>query len=243
MHNAGHWSAFITLHQGGTIVVQGNPRHLDPDDIWRTVERERIFTLSIVGDAFARPLVDQLRSPRYDLSALKVLGSGGAILSASLKQALLELLPDVVIIDGFGASETGAQGATATAAGAEAPTAFRMDEHTVVLDEAMSRRLRPGEAETGWVARSGHVPLGYLGDEAKTRQTYRVIDGVRYSVPGDRAQSRRTAASASSAATRRASTPAARRSSPRKSSARSSVTPPSTTSSSPARRANAGASR
>jgi acyl-CoA synthetase (AMP-forming)/AMP-acid ligase II len=170
------------------VVVQGNPRHLDPDDIWRTVERERVFTLSIVGDAFARPLVDQLRSTRYDLSALKVLGSGGAILSAPLKQALLELLPDVVIIDGFGASETGAQGATATAAGSEAPTAFHMDEHTVVLDETLSRQLRPGEADTGWVARCGHVPLGYLGDEAKTKQTYRVIDAVRYSVPGDRAQ-------------------------------------------------------
>jgi len=188
MHNAGHWSAFITLHQGGTIVVQANTRHLDPDDIWRTVERERIFTLSIVGDAFARPLIDQLRSRRYDLSSLRVLGSGGAILSTPLKQALLELLPDVVIIDGFGSSETGAQGASATAAGSDAPAAFRMDEHTVVLDAAMTRRLQPGEAEIGWLARTGHVPIGYLGDEAKTRQTYRVIDGIRYSVPGDRAQ-------------------------------------------------------
>jgi acyl-CoA synthetase (AMP-forming)/AMP-acid ligase II len=188
MHNAGHWSAFITLHQGGTVVVHGNPRHLDPDDVWRTVERERVFTLSIVGDAFARPLVDQLRRSRYDLSSLRVLGSGGAILSAPLKKALLELLPDIVIIDGFGASETGAQGASATAAGSDAPTAFRMDEHTVVLDAAMTRRLQPGELETGWLARTGHVPLGYLGDEAKTRQTYRVIDGIRYSVPGDRAQ-------------------------------------------------------
>jgi len=188
MHNAGHWSAFITLHQGGTVVVQGNPRHLDPDDIWRTVERERIFTLSIVGDAFARPLVDQLRRGGYDLSSLRVLGSGGAILSPPLKRALLELLPDVVIIDGFGSSETGAQGASATAAGTDAPTAFRMDEHTVVLDAAMTRRLQPREEETGWLARTGHVPLGYLGDEAKTQQTYRVINGVRYSVPGDRAQ-------------------------------------------------------
>jgi acyl-CoA synthetase (AMP-forming)/AMP-acid ligase II len=188
MHNAGHWSAFITLHQGGTVVVQGNPRHLDPDDIWRTVERERIFTLSIVGDAFARPLVDQLARGRYDVSSLRVLGSGGAILSPPLKRALLELLPDVVIIDGFGSSETGAQGAAATAAGSEAPSAFRMDEHTVVLDAGMTRRLPPGDAETGWLARTGHVPLGYLGDAGKTRQTYRVIDGVRYSVPGDRAQ-------------------------------------------------------
>jgi 3-oxocholest-4-en-26-oate---CoA ligase len=188
MHNSGHWSAFITLHQGGTVVVQGSPRRLDADDIWRTVERERIFTLAIVGDAFARPLVEQLRRQRYDLSSLKVLGSGGAILSAPLKRALLELLPDVVIIDGFGASETGAQGAAATAAGSEAPSAFRMDDHTVVLDAALTRCLQPGEDETGWLARTGHVPLGYLGDEVKTRQTYRVIDGVRYAVPGDRAQ-------------------------------------------------------
>jgi fatty-acyl-CoA synthase len=188
MHNAGHWAAFITLHQGGTVIVQNETRHLDPHDIWETVERERVFTLSIVGDAFARPLVDQLRARRYDLSSLRVLGSGGAILSPSLKQALLEHLPDVVIIDGFGASETGAQGAAATAAGPDAPTAFRMDEHTVVLNEAMTRQVQPGEAEAGWLARTGHVPLGYLGDEEKTRQTYRVIDGVRYAVPGDRAQ-------------------------------------------------------
>ncbi len=188
MHNAGHWPAFITLHQGGTVVVQGNPRRLDPDDIWRTVERERIFTLSIVGDAFARPLVDQLRSNRYDLSSLRVLGSGGAILSAPLRQALLELLPNVMIVDGFGASETGAQGSAAMTAGSAAPTAFRMDEHTVVLDDAMTRHLQPGEPEAGWLARTGHVPLGYLGDESKTRQTYRVINGVRHSVPGDRAQ-------------------------------------------------------
>ena len=148
MHNAGHWSAFITLHQGGTVIVQGNPRHLDPRRHLGTVERERVFTLSIVGDAFARPLIDQLRS-----AALRPLQPAGAGLRRrdplrSLKQALLELLPDVVIIDGFGSSETGAQGTAATAAGADAPTAFRMDEHTVVLDEAMTRRLRPGEAET-----------------------------------------------------------------------------------------------
>ena len=63
-----------------------------------------------------------------------------------------------------------------------------MDEHTVVLDAEMTRRLSPGETETGWVARSGHVPLGYFGDEAKTKRTYPVIGGVRYAVPGDRGQ-------------------------------------------------------
>jgi fatty-acyl-CoA synthase len=188
MHNSGQWAAFITLHQGGTVIVPRNPRRLDPGDIWHTVERERVFTLSIVGDAFARPLVDQLRIGRYDLSSLKIIGSGGAILSPAVRRALLELLPDVLLIDGFGSSETGAQGSIALAAGSDAPAAFRMDDDTVVLDEAMTRRLEPGEAATGWIARTGHVPLGYLGDEAKTRATCRGINGVRYAVPGDRAQ-------------------------------------------------------
>jgi fatty-acyl-CoA synthase len=188
MHGAGHWSALMMLHQGGTVVVQSITRKLDADDIWSTVERERVFTLSIVGDAFARPLIDQLRIKSYDLSSLRVIGSGGAILSPSLKKALLELLPDVVVIDGYGSSETGAQGSTATAAGSEMPTSFRMDDHTVVLDEAMSRRLQPGEPEIGWLARAGHVPLGYLGDRDKTERTYRIIAGTRYSIPGDRAQ-------------------------------------------------------
>jgi acyl-CoA synthetase (AMP-forming)/AMP-acid ligase II len=188
MHGAGHWSAFIALHQGGTVVVQGNPRRLDPDDVWRTVERERVLSLAIVGDAFARPLLDQLRAARYDLSSLRIVGSGGAILSPHHKRAFLELIPGVMVVDGFGASETGAQGATFTAAGSEIPSAFQMDDHTFVLDETLTRRLRPGEEGIGWLARTGHVPLGYLGDEAKTRRTYPVIDGVRHAIPGDRAE-------------------------------------------------------
>jgi acyl-CoA synthetase (AMP-forming)/AMP-acid ligase II len=188
MHGAAHWSAFMMLHQGGTIVVQNNPRKLDADDIWSTAARERVVSLTIVGDAFARPLVDQLRAKKYDLASLQIVGSGGAILSPPLKQALLEQLPDIMIFDGFGASETGAQGSTVTAAGMEVPNAFRMDDHTLVLDDMLTRPLAAGEEHVGWLARRGHVPLGYLGDEAKTRRTYPVIAGVRYSVPGDRAQ-------------------------------------------------------
>ncbi|HLK11287.1 MAG TPA: acyl-CoA synthetase [Candidatus Binatia bacterium] len=189
MHGAAHWSAFLMLHQGGTVVLPGSVRRLDPEDIWRTVERERAVTLTIVGDAFARPLIDHLRTRRYDLSSLQVLGSGGAILSASLKQAFLDLIPHVTIFDGFGASETGAQGATiTTAGGAAGGGGFRMDDSTCVLDEALTRRLAPGEDALGWLARTGHVPLGYLGDEAKTRRTYPVVGGVRYAVPGDRAR-------------------------------------------------------
>jgi acyl-CoA synthetase (AMP-forming)/AMP-acid ligase II len=188
MHGAAHWSALMILHSGGTVCLPKNVEKLDADDIWKTVEREKVVTLTIVGDAFARPLLDQLRIGSYDTSNLRVLGSGGAILSPTLKQSFLELLPNIMIFDGFGASETGAQGATVATAGNEIPKAFKMDEHTVLLDADMTRRLAPTETDTGWVARSGHVPLGYFGDEAKTKRTYPVIGGVRYAVPGDRGQ-------------------------------------------------------
>jgi 3-oxocholest-4-en-26-oate---CoA ligase len=189
MHGAGHWTAFITLHQGGTVIVQHETRRLDPDDIWRTIERERAVSLTIVGDAFARPLVDQLRQGSYDLASLKVIGSGGAIFSPSLKQAFLELLPSIMIADGFGASETGAQGASFMAAGGSVGGGFTMDlQHTFVADEDLEDRIAPGDASIGWLARTGHIPLGYLGDETKTRRTYPTIAGVRSAIPGDRAQ-------------------------------------------------------
>jgi fatty-acyl-CoA synthase len=188
MHAAGHWTAFIALHQGGTVIVPDNPRRLDPDDVWRTAARERALMVPIVGDAFARPLLDQLRAERYDLGSLKVIGSGGAILSPTLKQGFLDLLPGIMVVDGFGASETGAQGTRIASADAASPATFQMDEHTVVLDAELRERLAPGDARLGWLARAGHVPLGYLGDEAKTRRTYPTIGGVRYAIPGDRAR-------------------------------------------------------
>jgi fatty-acyl-CoA synthase len=188
MHGAAQWIAFIILHQGGTIVLPSNTRALDADDIWRTVERERVGTLSIVGDAFARPLLDQLRKGGYDLSSLHVLGSGGAILSPPFKEAFLDLLPDLMIFDGFGSSETGAQGASLTTKGDAVAPAFRMDADTCVLDAALTRCLEPGENEVGWLARTGYLPLGYFNDREKTQRTYPTVAGVRYAVPGDRAQ-------------------------------------------------------
>ncbi len=190
IHGASHWSSFIMMHQGGTVCLQDDPRRLDPHDVWRTVERERVLTLSIIGDAFARPLLDQLERQTYDLSSLKILGSGGAILSPPLKRALLEKIPGLMIFDGFGSSETGAQAGSVSMAGLEAKQgAFKGDDQTVVLDEGLTRRLGPGDqGQLGWLARVGNVPLGYLNDEAKTARTYPVIEGTRYAVPGDRAQ-------------------------------------------------------
>ncbi len=188
MHGAGHWTAFIMLHQGGTVVLPAQVRHLDPDDIWRTIERERVTSLSIVGDAFARPLLDQLEKGTYDVSSLRVLGSGGALLSPAIKRAFLERFPGIMVVDGFGSSETGAQGAAPAASPDDVTPTFRMGPDTVILDESCTRLLDPSEDAVGWLARRGFVPLGYLGDREKTERTFPVVNGVRYAVPGDRAR-------------------------------------------------------
>jgi fatty-acyl-CoA synthase len=188
MHGASQWVVFNMWHVGGTVIVQSNPQHLDADDIWSTIERERVNALTIVGDAYARPLLDQLGRKDYDLSSLKLFTSGGAILTAAAKDEVLARLPDVRILDALGSSESGAQASQISSAGAKASTGdFAMAPDNVVLKEDLSGLVEPGSEESGWLARTGHVPLGYYKDEDKTRRTFPVIDAVRYAVPGDRA--------------------------------------------------------
>jgi len=188
MHGAAHWAAFNMWHIGGTIVVQSEPRRLDPQDIWSTVEREQVNAVTIVGDAFGRPLADELHANSYDLSSLGLITSGGAILSAALKQELLDLLPEIRILDALGSSESGAQAAQFSTKDSKPTTGdFSLTPGNTVLSDDLSRVLEPGSPEQGWLARTGSVPLGYLGDAEKTAQTFPVIDGKRYAVPGDRA--------------------------------------------------------
>jgi fatty-acyl-CoA synthase len=188
MHGAAHWAAFSFWHAGGTVVVQSETRRLDPDDVWSTVERERVDVMTIVGDAFGRPLIDQLDKKAYDLSSLKLLTSGGAILTATLKRELMDRLPGLRILDALGSSESGAQ-ASQMASRSGKPTTgdFAIAADNVVLSEDLSGVLPAGSAERGWLAREGAIPLGYYKDEAKTAKTFPVIGGKRYSVPGDRA--------------------------------------------------------
>ncbi len=188
MHGAAHWVAFNMWHVGATVVIQSQVEHLDPDDIWSTVERERVNALAIVGDAFARPLLDQLEKKDYDLSTLSLVTSGGAIFTAALKEELLSRLPNIRILDALGSSETGAQGTHFSTRSSGAATGnFDMSEGNVVLRADLSGRLERGSEQTGWLARTGYVPLGYYDDPEKTAATFPEVDGVRYSVPGDRA--------------------------------------------------------
>ncbi len=188
MHGAAHWAAFNMWHVGGTVLVQSDPRRLDPADIWSTIERERATALTLVGDAFARPLLEELDRRDYDLSSLRLVTSGGAILTAATKQALLDRLPKVKILDALGSSESGQQAAQVSDRGGPATTGdFAMNPDNVVLKEDLSGRVEAGSPERGWLARRGHVPLGYYKDAEKTARTFPVVDGVRYAVPGDRA--------------------------------------------------------
>ena len=187
MHGAAHWAALTMWHTGGTVIVPAKPRHLDPADVWATVERERVTAMTIVGDAFARPLLEGLRERRYELSSLQTISSGGAMLSASVKDELLAALPGARILDVLGSSETGHQATQVSTAASKATSgSFELGAENVVLSEDLSGLVATGSGELGWLARSGPVPLGYYKDAEKTARTFPVIDGVRYSVPGDR---------------------------------------------------------
>lgn len=188
MHGAGHWIAFRTWLGGGTVHVPSVPDHLDPADVWSTIEREKLTFLLIVGDAFARPLLDELDRNSYDLSSLAIMLSGGAALSAPLKREFIAHAPHLMVIDGLGSSEAGGQVSHVSTADGASTGTFEMSDGNVILSEDLDATLEPGHDGLGWLAKTGRLALGYLGDQAKTTRTYPVVDGVRYAVPGDRAR-------------------------------------------------------
>jgi fatty-acyl-CoA synthase len=190
MHGAGHWMSFRTWNSGGTVFVQSVPERLDPDDVWGLIEREQLNFLLIVGDAFGRPLLDRLAKGGYDLSSLTVLLSGGAPLSANLKDEFLQHLPTLMIVDGLGSSEAGGQLSQVSAGGGATTGTFPISPGNHVLSDDLTRELPAGDPEIGWLAKSGNLALGYLGDAAKTARTYPIVAGNRYAVPGDRARLR-----------------------------------------------------
>jgi fatty-acyl-CoA synthase len=187
MHGAAQWACFMLMAQGATLVFPDDTRRVDPDDVWSTVEREQANTMTIVGDAILRPLLLQLDKKSYDLSSFFAVGNGGAPLTPAVRAMAMERLPNLVISDSAGSSETGAQMHVTSVDAIEAGT-FIPGPGTVVVDESLSHVLAPGHQGNGWLAQTGNVPLGYLGDEAKTARTFPVIEGVRYSIPGDRAR-------------------------------------------------------
>ncbi|CAB4598500.1 unannotated protein [freshwater metagenome] len=188
MHGAGHWIAMRAWLTGGTIIVQSQPDRLEAEDIWNLVEEEKVNFLLIVGDAFARPLLDGLVTNTHDLSSLLSILSGGAALSAHLKAEFLSHLPTVMVVDGLGSSEAGGQLSQVSAGGVTSTGSFPLSPQNHILSEDLTSELAPGHQGLGWLAKSGRLALGYFHDQAKTEKTYPVVDGIRFVVPGDRAR-------------------------------------------------------
>ncbi|HEY7070532.1 MAG TPA: AMP-binding protein, partial [Acidimicrobiales bacterium] len=187
MHAAAQWTAYAGLHCGATVLLHDDSGPFDAAQVLALVERERAFMMSIVGDAYARPLVEELARRRYDLDSLRMLGTGGAVTSEHLKEALLAQVPHLLIRDGYGASETGGMAFGSRSRQAQ-DEGFSPGPGATVISGDRTRVLEPGDGEVGWTARRGRVPLGYLGDREATEATFPIVDGERLAVPGDRAR-------------------------------------------------------
>jgi len=192
MHGVGLWSGvFMSLMLGGCAVTFRNNR-FDADALWRLVEREKVTSVSIVGDAFARPMLAALRAAQdagrpYNLSSLKLIFSSGAMFSREVKEGLLEFA-DATLFDSMGASEGGIGSSAVSRANPPRATAlFEKKDTTRVFDEH-DREVAPGSETIGMVANGGFVPTGYYKDPVKSAATFRVINGQRYSFPGDLAK-------------------------------------------------------
>jgi 3-oxocholest-4-en-26-oate---CoA ligase len=190
IHGAAQWSVMTAITTGQTLVFPAVVDHLDAEDVVRTIDREKVMTVTVVGDAMARPLVAAIEKGIADVSSLAVVANGGALLTPYVKERLIDVLPNAMVVDGVGSSETGGQMSHLSVAGAVSTGTFNAGPDTFVAAEDLGSILAPGHEGMGWLAQRGYVPLGYKGDATKTASTFPVIDGVRYAVPGDRARHR-----------------------------------------------------
>jgi fatty-acyl-CoA synthase len=180
MHGTGLWTALQTLFGGGTVILPQDTTRFDPADALKVIEKNDVATLVIVGDAFFRPIISELTEHRHDVPSLRHIISSGAAIADSNKEALARLLPHVMLKNVVGSSESGPQAEESES------DDFAPRPGAVVLSDDRTRLIDATGQETGWLASSGHIPLGYLNDETKTNATFPVVDGVRYSIPGDR---------------------------------------------------------
>ncbi|MGE2731034.1 acyl-CoA synthetase [Mycolicibacterium vaccae] len=188
IHGATQSATWMALFAGQTTLLVPE---FDPEEVWATIEKHKVNLLFFTGDAMARPLLDTLianqeQGKEYDLSSLFLLASTAALFSTSLKEKFLELLPNRIITDSIGSSETGFGGSSVVAKGQSHTGGPRVtiDKNVVVIDDD-GNEVKPGSGVRGMIAKRGHIPLGYYKDEKKTAETFRTINGVRYAIPGD----------------------------------------------------------
>jgi acyl-CoA synthetase (AMP-forming)/AMP-acid ligase II len=185
IHGATQSATWMALFAGQTVVLAPE---FNADDVWKAIENHKVNLLFFTGDAMGRPLLDALEASidSRDLSSLFLLASTAALFSPSLKERFLELLPNRVITDSIGSSETGFGGSSIVAKGQTQAGGPRVsiDKNTVVLDDD-GNEVQPGSGVRGILAKRGNIPVGYYKDEKKTAETFRTINGVRYAIPGD----------------------------------------------------------
>ena len=187
MHATGLFNSMGALTVGGRVVLT-KPGGLDPRHVWELVGAQRVRTLVVAGNAVCQPLVDELLAAEaagrpYDLSSLESVTSSGTVLSDRIKRALHERAT-VTITDAIASSEGGPFAYAVTSSVADLPSRFYPVAATRVLT-ASGSPVVPGSGEVGTLAFGGSIPSGYYKDEAKTSATFRVVDGVRYTMPGD----------------------------------------------------------
>lgn len=184
IHGATQSATWMSIFSGQTTVLAPE---FNAEQVWATIHKHKVNLLFFTGDAMARPLLDALQKDNdYDLSSLFLLASTAALFSPSIKEKFLELLPNRVITDSIGSSETGFGGTSIVAKDAPHSGGPRVtiDHRTVVLDEE-GNEVKPGSGVRGFIAKKGNIPVGYYKDEKKTAETFKTINGVRYAIPGD----------------------------------------------------------
>lgn len=173
-----------TMSIGGKLVLLAS-RKLDTRELWDSVAREGVNAIAVVGDPFARPMLEALdRAPREDLGSLRFLSSSGAMFSTEVKEGLIRHIPHLMVLDYISSSE-GLMGVSiATAGNIPATGTFSAVPGVKVFDEE-DHEVEPGSGTAGIIGLSGGVPDGYFKDDAKSARTFREVDGVKYSFPGD----------------------------------------------------------
>ena len=187
MHGAAQWAAYNIITMGGRMIIPDDVERLRADEVLKLVEREKVISVPVVGDAMARPLVDEIETGKYELTSLISVTNGGAPMSPAVRARIRAALPNALLIDAVGSSEAGQQMTTMATGDGDQIAVFTPQSDTAVVATDYSRVLSPGDGD-GWLARRNLIPLGYLGDAAKTAKTFPTIDGVRWSVPGDKAR-------------------------------------------------------
>lgn len=196
MHGGAQWQSFNAFFSGWKLIIN-DQISFDADYIWEVVAKEKVMNLTIMGDAMGRPLCDALPKAiekGLDLSSLFVLSSTASVFSATIKDTILEFLPNLFLIDAVGSSETGATGVNIHTKDGKLKDSgggpkFTKPEFSEILNLDTKEIIPPSDTQTiGYLARKGHVPLAYYKDEEKSKKTFIEVNGERYSIPGDMAK-------------------------------------------------------